>query len=212
MQLPANPRIYHITHMSNLASIVADGCLLSDAAVIARGGPATGIGMSNVKETRLKTPVKCHAGDMVGDYVPFYFCPRSVMLYVISKGNHAALSYTGGQGPIVHLEADLLEVIAWADGAGVRWAFTTANARAAYTDFYARVSELNQIDWDAVAATDWHLVKEAKQAEFLVHGRFPWSLVRTIGVRRPEIQSQAQTAIAGANHQPPVIIQPGWYY
>jgi hypothetical protein len=94
----------------------------------------------------------------------------------------------------------------------VRWAFTTSNARAAYADFYASVPDLSQIDWNAVAATDWHLVKEAKQAEFLVHGRFPWSLVRRIGVRRPDIQAQVQAAIAGTSHQPPVTVQPGWYY
>lgn len=30
MPVPANPKIYHITHVDNLASIVADGCVWPD--------------------------------------------------------------------------------------------------------------------------------------------------------------------------------------
>jgi len=43
----------------------------------------------------------------VGDYVPFYFCPRSIMLFIIHQANHPELDYRGGQVPIVHLQADL---------------------------------------------------------------------------------------------------------
>lgn len=79
---PARPKVYHITHMDNLPSIVADGELLSDAAVIAKGGPAQPIGMSGIKRRRVEElEVDCYPGTKVGDYVPFYFCPRSVMLY-----------------------------------------------------------------------------------------------------------------------------------
>ena len=60
--------------------------------------------------------INSHPSLCVGDCVPFYFCPRSVMLYVISMRNHAELSYQGGQEPIVHLEADLYDVVAWANG------------------------------------------------------------------------------------------------
>ena len=91
--------------------------------------------MSSIKQRRLSLPVKCHPGNCVGDYVPFYFCPRSVMLYLIYRGNHPELTYRGGQGPIIHLEADLSAVVAWANENGRRWAFTLSNAGAVYTQF-----------------------------------------------------------------------------
>ena len=83
MPPPAEPNIYHIVHVDRLASIVADGALWSDAEVQRRAPPGTVIGMSAIKQRRLTNPVKCRPGLNVGDCVPFYFCPRSFMLYVL---------------------------------------------------------------------------------------------------------------------------------
>ncbi len=166
---PVRPKIYHITHVGNLPRILADGCLVSDAAMSQRGGPAMTIGMSTIKLRRLSLPVKCHPGDHVGEYVPFYFCPRSVMLYIIHQGNHPEIAYRDGQEPISHLEADLDDVLTWASRVSSRWAFTLSNAGAAYTEFRSTQDLLDEIDWEAVAARDWRAseVKEGKQAEFL---------------------------------------------
>ena len=88
--------------------------------------------------------MECHPGDYVGDFVPFYFCPRSIMLYVIHCANHLEFTYHGGQGPIVHLEADLHEVVAWADRERRRWAFSLSNAGAYYTEFRDSVAQLDR--------------------------------------------------------------------
>jgi len=211
---PARPKIYHITHVDNLRSIVSEGVLVSDAAMIARGGPAAAIEMSDIKKRRLSLPVECYAGDTVGEYVPFYFCPRSIMLYVIYRANHPELSYRGGQSPIVHLEADLQDVVAWANRERRRWAFSLSNAGAAYAQFRARTAELDQINWDAIAATDFRSseIKEGKQSEFLVHESFPWTLVSRIGVISAPVKAQAEASMAGTAHQPAVHIQRDWYY
>ena len=123
MPPPDKPKIYHIVHVDRLASIVADGALWSDAEVQHRAPPGTIIGMSDIKRRRTTKALDSHPDLCVGDCVPFYFCPRSVMLYVITMANHSELDYRGGQGPIVHLEADLHEAVAWANRHGRRWAF-----------------------------------------------------------------------------------------
>lgn len=211
---PVRPKIYHITHVENLASILADGGLVSDAAMVARGGPNAGIGLPHIKARRLSLPVRCHPGDLVGAYVPFYFCPRSIMLYLLHRGNHPDLTYRGGQDPIVHLEADLHDVVAWADGNGARWAFSLSNAGAAYARFRSRLASLNEIDWQAVASSDFQRVdvKEGKQAEFLVHGFFPWSLIERIGVPSEGTRAAVESALAGASHRSSVAVKKEWYY
>src|SRR5438270_11570366 len=126
---PARPKIYHITHGRNLARIIADECLWSDAEIIARGGPEAVIGLSEIKKRRLEElNVACHPGTKVGQFVPFYFCPRSVMLFILHKGNHPGLTYKEGQRPILHLEADLHEAVSWADSEGHPWAVSDRHA------------------------------------------------------------------------------------
>jgi hypothetical protein len=211
---PAQPRIYHITHVDNLVSVLANGGLSSDAAMIARGGPASTIGMGGIKRRRLTLPVACHPGTMVGDYVPFYFCPRSIMLFLIHRANHPELTYRGGQEPILHLEADLNETVQWAAVEGRRWAFSLSNAGAVYTEFRSRLDQLGEVNWQAVASRDFRdaQVKEGKQAEFLVHGSFPWGLVRRVGVQSTAVQGRVQQELAGATHRPAVDVRTDWYY
>ncbi len=81
--------IYHITHIDNLVSIVAAQALWSDAQRIRQGFVSANIGYSHIKERRLRRPITVSAGGMLGDYVPFNFCPRSIMLYVVSKGKRS---------------------------------------------------------------------------------------------------------------------------
>ena len=211
---PAAPKLYHITHVDNLRSIVADGALWSDATLIARGGPAASIGMVGIKQRRLALPVKCHPGDFVGGYVPFYFCPRSIMLYLIHCANHPGMQYTDGQAPILHLELDLQEVIQWSDAQPQRWAFSLSNAGATYSEFRSGRDQLDQIDWPSVANTDFRssAVKEGKQAEFLVANFVPWQLVRRIGALNPATQAQAMRNMGRVAHRPSVEVCRAWYF
>lgn len=213
MVTPANPKIYHIVHVDRLASIAQHG-ILSDVAVRQAQGLGTVIGMGSIKDRRVQLPVSCHPETTVGAYVPFYFCSRSIMLYVIHCANHPELAYRGGQGPIIHLEADLQEVIAWADGAEIRWAFTSSNAGAYYTSFFNTVADLDRLNWDGIAARDFRPsdVKEAKQSEFLVHHSFPWHLIRRIGVFNLSVANQVYACTAALGYRPPIEIQPDWYY
>ncbi len=212
--MPKKPLIYHITHVDNLTSVINDYGLWSDAQMIKKGKKTECIGMSEIKQRRLKLPVSCYRGDCVGDYVPFYFCPRSVMLYIIHMGNHVSLTYRGGQRQIIHLEADMIEVVRWANGSGCRWAFTLSNAGANYTEFCNSLEQLNEIDWEAVGSnnfSDRH-VKEGKQAEYLLHGYFPWNLIRRIGVYSPETRSIVLESITNAKHRPVVEVMRNWYF
>ena len=136
------------------------------------------------------------------------------MLYLLYRGNHPELTYRGGEGPIVHLEADLRESVAWAEAAGSRWAFTLSNAGAAYTEFRNHLAQLDEVDWAAVANNDFssYEVKEGKQAEFLVHERFPWELVRNIGVRSESVRERVLAALEAGEHCPPVVVRPDWYF
>lgn len=104
-----------------------------------------------------------------------------------------------------------MEAIAWAEAEPRRWAFTLANAGAVPTEFRSSVDRLEDVDWDAVAALDWRTVKDGKQAEFLVYERFPWDLVRSIGVHSGAVAAQVNGILGGAA-APTVAVRRDWYY
>jgi hypothetical protein len=114
----------------------------------------------------------------------------------------------------VHLEADLHGVICWAEASSKRWAFSLSNAGAYYTEFRSGSDELDQLDWKAIAATDFRTaeVKERKQAEFLVHDSLPFDLVERIGVRSAAIQSRAAAALVASRRRPAIEVHPEWYF
>jgi len=208
-------KIYHIVHISKLSAIIEDGFLLSDAEVKKRPQVGETIGMNAIKRRRLEElTLSSHPGLHVGECVPFYFCPRSVMLYILHKANHDDIDYRGGQEQIVHLVSELHKTIKWADKKGLRWAFTTSNAGSNYFKDFANLCDLDKIDWQAIHAEQWNdsTIKENKQAEFLLEQHFPWEFVEEIGVFSYRQQEEIQNLQISTRNLPLVKIQKKWYY
>ncbi|EGQ8248342.1 DUF4433 domain-containing protein [Vibrio parahaemolyticus] len=213
MPVPAQLKIFHIVHVDRLASILASNGLLCDAQIIAQNAAGTTIGMNTIKQRRLnELTLDSHPGLYVGQCVPFYFCPRSIMLYVIYRADSDELAYKGGQGPIIHLQADLNATVQWAQQQGHRWAFTLSNAGSYYFEDRSNLGHLQELDWQAIDSRQWQGCKEGKQAEFLIEHSFPWHLIEEIVVQSPLIHRQVVNTLQMAAHRPPVTINPNWYY
>ncbi len=212
--VPPAPKIYHIVHVDRLASIVGNAGLFCDAIMMQHQNAGTMIGISDIKLRRLQSPLTSRPGLRVGDCVPFYFCARSIMLYIIHCANHPNLSYRGGQSPIIHLESDLNAALAWANAQSKRWAFTLSNAGSTYFEDRADPNKLDEVNWPAVTANDWRdpAVKEGKQAEFLVEEHFPWGLIERIGVYSSGVANQVGSVLPNPGHRPKVEILRNWYY
>jgi hypothetical protein len=91
-------------------------------------------------------------------------------------------------------------------------AFTLSNAGAFYFEDRANLTQLAEVDWNAVQARDWRGHKEGKQAEFLLEQSFPWHLVERIGVLTQVVHAQVSNALPAPGHRPRVEIKPDWYY
>ena len=205
--------IYHITHVDTLPAIIADGCLWSDHEIRNRDNERVVIGYGTIKQRRLERyRVSCHPDTFVGQYVPFYFCPRSPMLFVIDRRN-ADLDYQGGQDRIVHLVSKIGMAV---EAAGDRpWAFSGGNAGADYTQFCNNLDQINDyVRWEDVNAKYWSdpTVKDRKQAEFLVHQSFPWSSIIGVGAINQPVADEVSALLQNVDHKPKVVVKPGWYY
>ena len=183
------------------------GRIWSDAQRVEQGFASTNIGYTHIKQRRLERPVVVSAGGVLGEYVPFNFCNRSVMLYTISRGNVA--SVPGGQTMIAHLVSSVDAVAA----SSCLFAFTDRHADLSYARYSDRLADLPLlVDQNVMGLQQWADVKEIRQAEFLVHDYFPWELVEEVCVHNKVAQGLAITAISGLAHQPPVVVRRSWYY
>ncbi len=140
------------------------------------------------------------------------------MLFLIHRDNDPDLTYHGGQQPILHLEADLLRTVEWAEQHAKRWAFTLSNAGSYYFENRRDLRQLNDINWDAVGEKKWSgrgvpaTVKEGKQAEFLIEGCFPWQLVERIGVHSRAVANRVDQALTASAQRPLIEVRTDWYY
>ena len=208
-------KIYHIIHVDRLCDIFNDGFLFSDRIMSSRtNAKGTNIGIQRIKERRLQLKLSSYSDLFVGDCVPFYFCPRSVMLYVICCKNNQDLTYKGGQENILHLEFNLNNVLNWARANNKRCVFTTSNAGSYYFNDYNDFSQLDIINWDAINATNWQAVKEEKQAELLVENSLDLRLLDRIGVNNSTIYTKVSTILNkhAQIYHPKIEVVRDWYY
>ncbi len=203
---PEKVLIYHITDVANLPGILAEEGLHSDA-MMAKRTPEVVIGYDHIKKRRLKEiPVPCCGWRYVGEFVPFYFCPRSPMLFTINKGNTGRPA--GCQRTVVHLVSTMAAGI----GTGKAWAVSSGNAGAFHTTYSAKAEALDGLDWPAIRAVQWQGKQHQKMAEFLVADFFPWAAIQEIGCHNLTVAGRVREILATAAHRPTVGVKTDWYY
>lgn len=199
--------LYHITDIENLPSILSAGALLCDAKV--GGTNAQTIGYTNIKNRRMREiSIPCCGNRFVGEFVPFYFCPRSPMLFTVNRGNTGR--DPGCQRSIVHLVTSISHAIAL----NRVWTFSNGNAGAYHADFFGNLAELDKLDWEIIQSTDWggDLRRHKKAAEFLIADSFDWSAIRAIGCYDQRASSQVQLILDAKQDSTKVVVRRDWYY
>lgn len=205
------PPIYHFTHGSNLTPVLAAGELRAHS--LAREETVVDIADSGVKAWRETREVTCGPGGCVGDYVPFYFAPRSPMLFKISRGGVDGVDRD--QGPIVYLVSSTEAAVA----SGVDVVFTDGNAAKLLSDFYNDLNLLEEkVDWPLMATRYWHNTDEdgdrvrRRMAEFLVHQALPVERLTEIAVYGGSARQRVADILERVGIEIPITIRRDWYF
>lgn len=208
--------IYHFTHVDNLSAVLAAACLSCDA-VARQGMTRTEVGATDIKESRRRRAIPIAPGGHVGDYVPFYFAPRSPMMYRIACDHRDSVPdrYRGGDMPLAYLVTTVGAVVS----AGLTWVATDGNAATATTEFTSDLKVMAElIDWPLMKAERWNNTAEdpdrqrRRQAEFLVHHELPLTLIHWVGVQSDRYRSQVGKLLVDHALGQRIIVRPGWYY
>lgn len=201
--------IHHFTDVANLERILLSGELRCHRAAEC----AVDIGDTSIKSRRARIDVPCGPGGKICDYTPFYFAPRSPMLYSIQCGNVQGVS--SNQRRIIYLTSSTEA----AYDAGLACVFTDGNAAAAFTAFHDDPAMLAQVvDWPLMRAWYWANTtddsdrRRRRGAEFLVHGALPLGLVTEIGVHDDSVRLRVARALGEAGVTIAVSIRCDWYF
>ncbi len=223
MPVPNPVRLFHITAIANLPAICAAGALLSKNAGAAAGIDYQNIAHQGAQGARAARAVPNRPGGVVHDYVPFYFAPRSPMLFAINGGRVANCQWR--QGDIVHLETTVDRVVA----GDMPFVFYDRNATLAFARSFTDLARLDAVAWDLLTehptldgfCAYWlnkHSVEryadrmERRQAEFLLHDRVPLGKFVRIGVIDENRAANVRTILAAAGVNLPVEAKPEWYF
>lgn len=202
---------FHFTPIENLSGILeSDGLVCNNRCRTQQ----VSIAHQHIQDRRRRKLVPCGPGGNLHDYVPFYFCNRSPMMYAINGG--AVASYDRGQAELVYLVLKLQSVA----GAGLKFVFTDRHAVTDHAAFYTNPTDLRRIDWALMSSPRWNNIpdypdrKDRRQAEFLVRGFVPWDLVDALVVISPRMKQRVEGLLAQypAPARRPVLVRRGWYY
>lgn len=204
--------IYHITHCSNIDSILQAGELKCCSSIHQQSVNYKSIANQNIQDRRSTFPVPIYPHGVVHDYVPFYFAPRSPMLYAIHKGN--VEGYEGGQSDVIYLVTSVQRI----SQQGYSYVFTDGHAIMAFSEYYNELGDLDKIDWAVMRNRFWADTsddsdrKRRRQAEFLVYKSLNIIDIEIFITSNTQVQNNILSKLRSVGHNIPVDININWYY
>lgn len=200
--------LYRITHIENLAGLLARGCDCSPNLAKAENMTKRAISHKDIMDKREHATVRVPPGGVVADYVPFYFGPKSPMLYAIKQGKVEGYQ---GQKEIIYLVTTAEAVAAQ----NLPCMFTDGHGIISYVNHYNQLADLPKLFWNVINAKYWNDFMDGKcrrQAEFLVKDQFPLNLVQEIGVMDEAMRQQVENLVAASAFRPLINVRREWYF
>ncbi|KXY47203.1 hypothetical protein AT268_25760 [Bacillus cereus] len=208
----SNTFIYHMTHYRNLSKILSSNGLVCVSNIMNNGQTYCNIANNEIQNRRASYSVPVEPFGTLHNYVPFYFAPKSPMLYSIYKGN--VIQYTEGQEPLIYLVSSAQKI----KQNGVPFCFTDGHGIMHFTEYYNDLKELHNVDWDIMKSKYWHDTiedndrKRRRMAEFLVYQYVPLDCIIGIAVYSQKYKEEIEKILTVHNVSLPIELRSNWYY
>lgn len=202
--------IFRIVHRDNVAWLLDNGVQSPSSPL--RCPTYVNIGNADLIDKRSRTKLPEPPGGMLSDYAPFYFTPCSPMFLNIKTGRGGVRVRRNEE--IVVLASSLKKV----KKAGISFIFSDRHASLSAARFSSDLSDLSWIDWTSLQAKDFRRDPERPdkfemyQAEALVLGALPPSVLLGIGCFDDTTATVIASLVKDRNLSIQVITRPGWYF
>ncbi len=202
--------IYRLVHRENVPWLLQHG-------VVSRSYPRQdphyrNIGNLELIDRRAKRQVPIPPGGVLNDYVPFYFCTHSAMLYNIHTNKVEGVSCP--QSEVVYLVTSIERLVELR----LRFTFTDRHAFVQNACFFSDPENLAKLDWPLLKSRDFRRDPddpgklERRQAECLVHEMLPVSALLGIACENDETTVWCAKAVRANGLELPVLTRVEWFF
>ena len=200
-------RIYHITHIGNLAAIVERGSMLPDHAE--EHDEAVGVFSHDGRADREATRVPGRDSS-VADHVPFVLTPHASVWESIRAGIEDPRLGDGAAGAapaaFVILATTVKQAMDAGEPSGI--VVTDGYAASALSRFATTHEDAKRMLGSLLSNDDADALQDA---EVLVPESYPFAQISLIGVANDKVREQVRQILRGASHPPRVAVYPPWF-
>lgn len=202
---------YRIIHRDNLGHILKNGIVNKhhkDA-----DGNFVSIGNVEIIDVRSSTQVKIDGYGNIGEYVPFYYTPRSIMFFNIVTGYYAPKVPKRSKDEIIVIRCLIEKLVE-----EPKWFFTDGQANDGETTHYNDLRHLNNIDWECIQQSNFNKSdgdydrQRRYQAEFLIYDSVPVECIESISVYNETMKLRVIKEIKEAMLEIPVHIHKPYFF
>jgi hypothetical protein len=202
---------YRITHINNLSLLLQNGIvnkhhLNADNNFIEIGNP-------EIIDVRSTTPVKINNYGMIGDYIPFYFTPKSIMLYNIITGYWHPKVLKRNRSEIIVIRCLITDLSTLP-----QWFFTDGQGNDMASSHNNSLTKLGIIDWQSIQNSNFtkndgdYDRPRRYQAEFLVHQQVPLASIESLNVYNLETANIVSNILTQNNINLALNIQSKYFF
>ena len=208
--VPDPTPIFRMLHIDNLDTVLKRGAMHAGNMT-----PEDGLSYKAIHDVGIQDYRRAFCvpnGRRLHDFLPFYFGPRSPMLYRLHKNSVGG--YNEGQALIVYL----VLTAQYFESPDFEFLFTDCQANMNFARYYDDLADLDKLDWVTIYSKYWTDTlgdigrKGRKQAEFLVYRACPFDAVKMIAVFDENYLTRVASLLSSYKRKLPVIIAREWYY
>lgn len=195
-------RVYHVTHLRNLAAIA------SEYALVAGATPSFDLSTPELRAERSSVEITTAPNAMLSDFVPFFLSPDATLWQSVRAGRaHPRLS-PAARGVEASEFVILVSSIRQLDAASAHFVVTDGSPEGPLTRFATNRDDSDRMLRRLRADSTGDALLDA---ELLVADRLPLDAVTLVGVGNEKVRVQVREALEGSGFTPKISVYPPWF-
>jgi len=195
-------RIYHLTHIRNLAAIVESGALSAGI------DPVVGLSPAALRDERADFLIGGSSDKPVSDYVPFFLSPDATLWATVRAGDvHPRVSAEAAAADTSEF-VFLVSTVRHVSAAGRDFVVADGNSEGTTTRFGVTKEDAERMLYRLRFEADGSGLLDG---ELLVDATLPLESITLVGVQNDKVRAQVREILDGSDFTPKISVYPPWF-